>query len=46
VKKAPDLFADIPGHKGKTVLRSVLLAIDHTSYHLGQIVMARKLLGR
>jgi hypothetical protein len=46
VKTTPDLFAEIPGHKGKTVLRSVLLAIDHTSYHVGQLLMARKLLGR
>ncbi|MCM3877647.1 MAG: DinB family protein [Thermoanaerobaculia bacterium] len=45
VEKTPDLFAEIPGHKGKTVLRSVLLAIDHTSYHVGQLLMARKLLG-
>jgi hypothetical protein len=44
VKTTPDLFAEIPGHKGKTVLRSVLLAIDHTSYHVGQLLMARKLL--
>ena len=44
VKATPDLFAEIPGHKGKTILRSVLLAIDHTSYHVGQIVMARNLL--
>ena len=44
VKTTPDLFAEIPGHKGKTILRSVLLAIDHTSYHVGQIVMARNLL--
>lgn len=41
----PDLHAEIPGHPGKTILRSVLLAIDHTSYHVGQLVMARKLLG-
>jgi len=46
VKTTPDLFAEIPGHKGKTVLRSVLLAIDHTSYHVGQLLMARKLLER
>lgn len=46
VETTPDLFAEIPGHKGKTVLRSVLLAIDHTSYHVGQLLMARKLLGR
>jgi uncharacterized damage-inducible protein DinB len=44
VKTTPDLFAEIPGHTGKTILRSVLLAIDHTSYHVGQIVMARNLL--
>jgi uncharacterized damage-inducible protein DinB len=44
VKTTPDLFAEIPGHRGKTILRSVLLAIDHTSYHVGQLVMARKLL--
>ena len=41
----PDLFAEIPGHAGKTILRSVLLAIDHTSYHVGQLLTARKLLG-
>ena len=46
VKTTPELLAEIPGHKGKTILRSVLLAIDHTSYHVGQLLMARKLLGR
>ncbi len=40
----PDLFAEIPGHPGKTILRSVLLAIDHTSYHVGQLVTVKKLL--
>lgn len=45
VATTPDLFAEIPGHAGKTILRSVLLAIDHTSYHVGQLLMARKLLG-
>lgn len=45
VKSTPDLFAEIPGHSGKTILRSVLLAIDHTSYHVGQLLMAKKLLG-
>ncbi|HTS03438.1 MAG TPA: DinB family protein [Thermoanaerobaculia bacterium] len=45
VRTAPDLFAEIPGHPGKTILRSVLLAIDHTSYHVGQLLMARKILG-
>ena len=46
VATTPDLFAEIPGHADKTILRSVLLAIDHTSYHVGQLLMARKLLAR
>jgi uncharacterized damage-inducible protein DinB len=45
VKATPDLLASVPSRPGKSILRSVLLAIDHTSYHVGQIVMARKLLG-
>lgn len=45
VKTTPDLLADVPGHNGKTILRSVLLALDHTSYHVGQILMAKKLFG-
>lgn len=46
VASAPDLLADVPSREGKTILRSVLLAIDHTSYHVGQLLMARKLLER
>ncbi len=46
VRTTPDLLAAIPGHAGKTILRSVLLAIDHTSYHVGQLLIARKLLER
>jgi uncharacterized damage-inducible protein DinB len=45
VATTPNLFAEIPGHPNKTILRSVLLAIDHTSYHVGQIVVVRRLLG-
>jgi uncharacterized damage-inducible protein DinB len=45
VTTTSDLLAEIPGHPGKTILRSVLLAIDHSSYHLGQLLMAKKLLG-
>ena len=44
VETTPDLFAEIPGHAGKTILRSVLLAIDHAAYHVGQIVAVRKIL--
>ena len=44
VESTPDLFAEIPGHPKKTVLRSVLLAIDHTAYHVGQLLDVRKIL--
>ena len=40
-----NLYAPIPWGDGQTLLREVLLAIDHTSYHVGQIVMVRKQLG-
>jgi uncharacterized damage-inducible protein DinB len=40
-----NLTAKIPWGDGQTVLREVLLAIDHTSYHVGQLVMLRKQLG-
>jgi uncharacterized damage-inducible protein DinB len=40
-----DLTAKIPHGEGRTYLREVLLVADHNSYHLGQIVQARKLLG-
>jgi hypothetical protein len=39
-----NLYATIPWGDGQTLLREVLLAGDHTSYHLGQIVLIRKLL--
>ena len=40
-----DLFAEIPHGTGQTYLREVLLAADHGSYHLGQVVLVRRLLG-
>lgn len=40
-----DLTATIPHGTGQTYLRTVIVAIDHTSYHVGQIVDARRLLG-
>ena len=39
-----DLFAPIPHGKGQTLLREALLIIDHTSYHVGQLVDLRRLL--
>jgi hypothetical protein len=42
---ATDLFAPIPHGEGQTLLREALLAADHNSYHLGQFVLLRRLLG-
>jgi hypothetical protein len=39
-----DLGATIPWGQGQTILREALLAVDHTSYHLGQLVLLRQLL--
>ena len=39
------LFARIPHGTGQTFLRQILLLIDHNSYHLGQLVLVRRLLG-
>jgi uncharacterized damage-inducible protein DinB len=43
--KKTDLFAQIPHGTGQTILREVLLVADHNSYHLGQLVLLRRLLG-
>jgi uncharacterized damage-inducible protein DinB len=40
-----DLFARIPHGSGQTYLRELLLVADHTSYHLGQMVDLRRVLG-
>ena len=40
-----NLFARIPHGTGQTILREVLLAADHIAYHLGQLVLLRRLLG-
>jgi uncharacterized damage-inducible protein DinB len=40
-----DLFARIPHGTGQTYLRELLLAADHTTYHLGQMVVVRRALG-
>lgn len=39
-----DLFAPIPHGSGQTILREALLAADHNSYHLGQLILLRRLL--
>jgi len=40
-----DLFAKIPWGESQTILREVLLVADHNSYHLGQVLDVRRLLG-
>ena len=37
-----NLYAKIPWGDGQTLLREILLACDHNSYHLGQMVLLRK----
>lgn len=45
VETSVDLTERIPHGSGQTYLRTVLVAVDHTAYHVGQIVWARRLLG-
>ena len=40
-----DLFALIPGGTGQTILREAMLVADHNSYHLGELIVLRRLLG-
>jgi hypothetical protein len=40
-----DLFAKIPWGSGQTILREAMLVADHNAYHLGQLVLVRRLLG-
>ena len=39
-----DLLARIPHGTGQTLLREALLVADHNAYHLGQIVLTRRIL--
>jgi DinB superfamily len=40
-----DLFAPLAHGKGQTLLREALLVADHNAYHLGQLIVVRRLLG-
>ena len=40
-----DLFAKIPHGQGQTYLREIILAADHAAYHVGQLILVRRLLG-
>lgn len=39
-----DLYARIPHGDGQTILREALLVADHNAYHLGELVVVRRLL--
>jgi len=41
-----DLHAKIPHGDGQTILREAMLVADHNTYHLGQMVLVMKMLGR
>lgn len=43
--ESTDLFARIPHGEGQTILREALLVADHNAYHLGQLLLVRRLLG-
>jgi hypothetical protein len=40
-----DLFAPIPHGDGQTILREALVLADHNAYHLGELVLLRRMLG-
>jgi hypothetical protein len=42
---ARDLYKKFPWGTGQTLLREALLIADHNSYHLGELVLVRRLLG-
>ena len=40
-----DLYEPFPWGDGQTLLREALLIADHNAYHVGEIVLLRRLLG-
>jgi len=47
VRTQPDLFARVPRgtSPNQTYIRAALLVADHAAYHIGQLVLVRRLLG-
>ncbi len=41
---ARDLLAPFPHGDGQTLLRELLLAADHAAYHIGELIVVRRLL--
>ncbi|HEV8041596.1 MAG TPA: DinB family protein [Bryobacteraceae bacterium] len=44
LSKKSDLLRPIPHGQGQTLLREALLVADHNAYHIGQLVLIRRLL--
>jgi DinB superfamily len=42
---ANDLHRKFPWGDGQTLLREALLTADHTAYHVGELILVRRLLG-
>jgi hypothetical protein len=40
-----DLYSRIPHGTGQNILREALLVADHNAYHIGQLMLVRRLLG-
>ena len=40
-----DLYSKIPHGSGQNILREALLIADHNAYHIGQLLLVRRLLG-
>jgi DinB superfamily len=40
-----DLFAPIPHGDGQTLLREALQLADHNAYHVGELILVRRMLG-
>ena len=43
--EAIDLEAKVPNGTGQTYLRELVLVADHTAYHVGELIVVRRLLG-
>jgi hypothetical protein len=39
-----DLYAKIPHGTGQNILREALLVADHNAYHVGQLMLLRRML--
>lgn len=45
IKNEKDLLEPIPHGDGQTLFREAMLIVDHNSYHIGQIVQMRRVMG-